>query len=90
MHMIAGASCAFYDPLQQRGEVPVAREQRKLAAILATDVDDHSRLWGTTRVDVRVLAHAPNPFDLVGQICTAPPNLLIAVTAMRRTSAIAG
>ena len=49
------------------------REQRKLAAILAADVDDHSRLWGTTRVDVRVLAHAPNPFDLVGQICTAPP-----------------
>ena len=35
-----------YDPLQQRGEVPLAREQRKLAAILAADVVGYSRLMG--------------------------------------------
>ncbi len=29
---------AFYDPLQTTGEPSVAREQRKLAAILAADV----------------------------------------------------
>ena len=36
--LIASLFRAFNDPLQQRGEVPVAREQRKLAAILAADV----------------------------------------------------
>jgi len=35
IHEIARALEAYYDPLQQRGEVPLAREQRKLAAILA-------------------------------------------------------
>ena len=44
--LIAWQSRAFYDPLQQRGEVPVAREQRKLAAILAADVVGYSRLMG--------------------------------------------
>jgi hypothetical protein len=34
--MIAGALCAFYDPLKRTGEDPVAREQRNLAAILGT------------------------------------------------------
>ena len=37
---------SFYDPLQQRGEFPLAREQRKLAAILAADVVGYSRLMG--------------------------------------------
>jgi class 3 adenylate cyclase len=32
--------------LQKRGEIPLAREQRKLAAILAADVVGHSRLMG--------------------------------------------
>jgi class 3 adenylate cyclase len=32
------------DPLQQRGEVALAREQRKLAAILAADVVGYSLL----------------------------------------------
>jgi hypothetical protein len=38
MHEIARALEAYYDLLQQRGEFPLAREQRKLAAILAADV----------------------------------------------------
>jgi hypothetical protein len=37
---------AFYDPLHQCGEIPLAREQRKLAAILAGDVVGYSRLMG--------------------------------------------
>jgi len=37
---------AFCDPLQRTGEVPVAREQRQLAAILAADVVGYSRLMG--------------------------------------------
>jgi class 3 adenylate cyclase len=36
----------LYDPLQKTGAVPVAREQRKLAAILAADVVGYSRLMG--------------------------------------------
>jgi class 3 adenylate cyclase len=35
-----------YDPPPQRGEVPLAREQRKLAAILAADVIGYSRFMG--------------------------------------------
>jgi class 3 adenylate cyclase len=37
---------AAYDPQQQRGEFPLAREQRKLAAIVAADVVGYSRLMG--------------------------------------------
>ena len=37
---------ASYDPLQKWEEVPVAREQRKLAAIFAADVVGYSRLMG--------------------------------------------
>jgi class 3 adenylate cyclase len=48
--MIAGAPCAFYDPLKRMGDLPVAREQRKLAAILAADVVGYSRLMSATRV----------------------------------------
>jgi hypothetical protein len=44
--LIAYPYRAFYDPLQQHGEFPLAREQRKLAAILATDVVGYSRLMG--------------------------------------------
>jgi TolB-like protein len=44
--LIAYPYRAFYDPLQQRGEFPLAREQRKLAAILAADVVGYSRLMG--------------------------------------------
>ena len=34
---------------RKRGTVPVAREQRKLAAILAADVVGYSRLMGASR-----------------------------------------
>jgi len=44
---IAGQLPALYDPLQKwGGKVPVAREQRKLAAIVAADVVGYSRLMG--------------------------------------------
>jgi class 3 adenylate cyclase len=42
--LIAYQPIAFYDPRHQRGEIPLAREQRKLAAILAADVVGYSRL----------------------------------------------
>jgi hypothetical protein len=45
-HLIAWSFRAFYDPLQKRGEVALAREQRKLAAIVAADVVGYSRLMG--------------------------------------------
>ena len=41
--MLERAPC---DPLQQRGEVALPREQRKLAAIVAADVVGYSRLMG--------------------------------------------
>jgi hypothetical protein len=41
---------AFYDRCRKRGAVPVAREQRKLAAILAAEVVD----VGPTRGRIRV------------------------------------
>jgi class 3 adenylate cyclase len=44
--LIAQRFRALYDPLYTTGEVPVAREQRKLAAILAADVVSYSRLMG--------------------------------------------
>ena len=44
--LIAHPVRAPYHPPQQRGEVPLAREQRKLAAILAADVVGYSRLMG--------------------------------------------
>jgi TolB-like protein/class 3 adenylate cyclase len=37
---------AAYDPLAESGEVPLAREQRRLAAIIAADVVGYSRLMG--------------------------------------------
>jgi adenylate cyclase len=43
---IADHSKALYDALQKRGENPVAREQRRLAAIVAADVVGYSRLMG--------------------------------------------
>src|SRR5258708_957598 len=43
---IAFPSQAFFYPLRRRGEVPLAHEQRKLAAILAADVVGYSRLMG--------------------------------------------
>ena len=43
---IASLPWAFYDPPQQCGDVPVAREQRKLAAILAADFVGYFRLMG--------------------------------------------
>jgi TolB-like protein/class 3 adenylate cyclase len=36
----------LYDPRWLRGEIPLAREQRRLAAILAADVVGYSRLMG--------------------------------------------
>jgi class 3 adenylate cyclase len=44
--LIAYQPIAIYDPRHQRGEFPLAREQRKLAAILAADVVGYSRLMG--------------------------------------------
>jgi class 3 adenylate cyclase len=44
--LIAYQAPALYDPLHRTGAVPVAREQRKLAAILAADVVGCSRLMG--------------------------------------------
>jgi adenylate cyclase len=44
--LIASQPRAFYDPLWNAGAVPVPREQRKLAAILAGDVVGYSRLMG--------------------------------------------
>ena len=44
--MIAYQPIAFYDPRHQRGEIPLAREQRKLAAILAANVVGYSSLMG--------------------------------------------
>jgi class 3 adenylate cyclase len=52
---IADQLPALYDPLQRTGEVPVARERRKLAAILAADVVGYSRLMG--RDESGTLAH---------------------------------
>jgi class 3 adenylate cyclase len=49
--LIASRTWPLYDPLQQRGEVPLAREQRKLAAILAADVVGYSRLMGRDESD---------------------------------------
>ena len=44
---IVEAFRTFYDPMHRKaGEVPVVREQRKLAAILAADVVGYSRLMG--------------------------------------------
>jgi len=45
-HLIAWPPRAFYDRPQKREDVPVVREQRKLAAILAADVVGYSRLMG--------------------------------------------
>ena len=36
----------FYDPVQKFGEIALARDQRRLAAILAADVVGYSRLMG--------------------------------------------
>jgi hypothetical protein len=41
---LPGKAPAPYDTLQKTGEVPVIREQRKLAAIVAADVVSYSRL----------------------------------------------
>jgi class 3 adenylate cyclase len=56
-HSIASQLQAFYDPWQQRGEVPLAREQRKLAAILAADVVGYSRLMGRDEGAARLREH---------------------------------
>jgi hypothetical protein len=57
--LIAWLFRSFYDPLQQRGEVPVAPEQRKLEAILAADVVGYSRLSWRKALTVRIRpAHA--------------------------------
>jgi len=47
--LIACQITSFHDPLQKPEAVPVAREQRKLAAILAANVVDYPRLMGLTR-----------------------------------------
>jgi adenylate cyclase len=46
LQKIAPAPPGPYDRQQKREEVPLAREQRKLAAILAADVVGYSRLMG--------------------------------------------
>ena len=47
--LIASRPPAFYDRLQRTRGRSLAREQRKLAAILAADVVGHSRLMGRTK-----------------------------------------
>ena len=44
--LIAWLFTSFYDPLHETREVLLAREQQKLAAILAADVVGYSRLMG--------------------------------------------
>ena len=60
--LIACPSHALYDPAQKTGEVPLAREQRKLAAILAADVVGYSRLMG--RAESGTLARLCGSTDL--------------------------
>ena len=55
--MIAWPFRALHDPLQDK-ELPVAREQRRLAAILAADVVGYSRLMG--RDENGTLARLPS------------------------------
>ena len=45
-HLIVYRSEASYDLMHNIGDVPLAREQRKLAAIVAADVVGYSRLMG--------------------------------------------
>jgi hypothetical protein len=45
-HLMPTSLRSSYDPLQKWEEAPVAREQRKLAAIFAADVVGYSRLMG--------------------------------------------
>ena len=45
-HLIAELAPAFYALTYRTGAVPVAREQRKLAAILPANVVGYSRLMG--------------------------------------------
>jgi len=45
-HFIAKPLGGFYDPVQQIRETALARDQRRLAAILAADVVGYSRLMG--------------------------------------------
>jgi adenylate cyclase len=45
-HFIAWPLGSFYDPMQRIGEIALARDQRRLAAILAADVVGYSRLMG--------------------------------------------
>jgi class 3 adenylate cyclase len=44
--LIAQPGSAFYDRLQEGWVILLAREKRKLAAILAADVVGYSRLMG--------------------------------------------
>jgi class 3 adenylate cyclase len=44
--IIAQPSKRFHDPRWGGGEIPMAREQRRLAAIIAADVVGYSRLMG--------------------------------------------
>ena len=56
LHSVAWQPQTFYDPSQKRGEVPLAREQRKLAAMLAADVVGSSRLMGCEGSDSSYIA----------------------------------
>ncbi|MEK7994411.1 MAG: hypothetical protein AAB403_11465, partial [Planctomycetota bacterium] len=46
LQLIAPSPAPFYDPKWGGSEVPLAREQRRLAAILTADVVGYSRLMG--------------------------------------------
>jgi class 3 adenylate cyclase len=44
--LIAESVRAFYDPRRKGREISLAREQRRLAAIITADVVGYSRLMG--------------------------------------------
>jgi class 3 adenylate cyclase len=54
--------------LQKRGEIPLAREQRKLAAILAADVVGHSRLMGRDECGTLAVMKAQRSLRLLASI----------------------
>jgi len=70
------AARANYDPCRRRQKVPVAREQRKLAAILA-DVVGYSRLMGRETAERLTCGGGWTPFPLKVCVSFALKALLI-------------
>ena len=74
------AARANYDPCRRRQKVPVAREQRKLAAILA-DVVGYSRLMGRETAERLTCGGGWTPFPLKVCVSFALRALLIERSA---------